>query len=157
MSQIDKFKKSNALFFLITILISCFLVTSCKKYIQNMDNKEEKQKDYIQKKRKEVVISNQDNTVFDYSKKNTSQVNTGLESSKKIDINKMIKDYEDAINELDNYSKKLIKNPKLSEDKKFKDNMMTEAAKVRELFQALNKLDLNVKQKKKFQELSYMK
>lgn len=122
-----------------------------------MDTKEEKQKDYLLKNGKEVVISNQGNTVFDYSENNTSQINTSLKSSKKIDINKMIKDYKAAITELNNYSKKLIKNPKLSQDKKFTDNMMDEATKVRELFQALNKANLNTKQKKKFQELSYMK
>jgi hypothetical protein len=161
MAQIETYKKPFTLFFSLIILILCFFLTSCKKNSQKMDSIKEKQTYYIQKLGEKEIVSTHDNAAYEYAEKSSSQVDTVIESSKKslkhIDINKMMKNYEDALTEFDKYSKKLIKNPKLSEDKKFTDNMMSETVKVRELFQALNKANLNAKQKKKFQELSYSK
>lgn len=145
--------------FLLVFLLSLY---SCKKDKQNAESEEIQQVSNAYNDIEEIRSKASADTSYANSKEYAKDVERkGIEFAKKTsdlaETDKLIIEYETEVKSLEVYSKKLLKQPKLSEDKTFTDEMLMKATKVRELYQKLSTSTLSAKQKKKFQELSYMK
>ncbi len=82
-----------------------------------------------------------------------------IEMSKKtFDMNvneKLLLEFEISLNGLKQYTDRLKQHPELSKDASFVKKVQAKAGKVREYHESLKKVNLNPKEKEKFNELSY--
>lgn len=153
--------KINGLKFVI-LLVFLLSLYSCKKDKQNAESKEIQQVSNAYNDIEEIRSKASTDTSYANSKEYAKDVERkGIEFAKKTsdlaENDKLLIEYETELKTLEIYSKKLLKQPNLSEDKKFTDEMLIKGTKVRELYQKLSTSTLSAKQKKRFQELSYKK
>lgn len=153
--------KINGLKFVI-LLVFLLSLYSCKKDKQNAESKEIQQVSNAYNDIEEIRSKASTDTSYANSKEYAKDVERkGIEFAKKTsdlaENDKLLIEYETELKTLEIYSKKLLKQPNLSEDKKFTDEMLIKGTKVRELYQKLSASTLSAKQKKRFQELSYKK
>jgi hypothetical protein len=150
------------IYYFTVIFFSIFLITACNSNKKQPLEEQKKQINEAYNKIDELQEKAAQDSDYAKSKEYSQQMEkANIELAKKTsnisEIDKLLIEYETELKALEVYSKKLLKQPKLSEDKKFTDEMLMKGNKVRELYQKLSTSTLSAKQKKKFQELSYMK
>lgn len=153
--------KNHDLKFVI-LLVFLLSLYSCKKDKQNRETKGIEEVSNAYNEIEEIRSKASSDTSYANSKEYAKDVEKkGIEFAKKTsdlaETDKLLIEYETELKALEVYSRKLLKQPKLSEDKNFTNEMLMKGTKVRELYQKLSTSTLSAKQKKKFQELSYMK
>lgn len=99
---------------------------------------------------------------FAKSKEYTSQMEDAcIEMSKKTfnmrETDKLLLEFEVALNALKEYTDKIKKNPELSKDASFAEKIQTKANKVIDYQQKLKKARLNPLEKRKFDALCHRK